>query len=103
MALREQKARGSVTSVHYWAYNNGWSEIPVVFRKPDGRTREYNKHTVGWHCWVYPADDDVFVDWMGKNMQGEYSCIHRFNSGNPMYTVHIQDDEDATLFKLTWL
>jgi hypothetical protein len=29
--------------------------------------------------------------------------IHRFNSGDPMFTVHITDDQEATLFILRWL
>jgi hypothetical protein len=28
---------------------------------------------------------------------------HRFNSGDPMSTVHITDDQEATLFTLRWL
>jgi len=29
-------------------------------------------------------------------------CTHRFNSGDPMYTVYIRYDHEATLFQLRW-
>jgi hypothetical protein len=89
--------------VNHWRYDDGWHDIPVLLRKQDGVTREYREEIKGWHCWVYPSSDIDFENWMEMNMKGEYDCTFRFNSGNPMYTVLITDDEDATLFKLTWM
>jgi hypothetical protein len=82
------------TSVHHWAYNDGqqWTTNYVEFRP----------EIVGWHCWVYPSDRTDFETWMKENMKGVYDCTYRFNSGDPMYTVFIRDDEDATFFKLKW-
>jgi len=90
--------------VNHWRYENGWSDVPVLLRKdPAELEREFREEIVGWHCWVYPSSDTDFEGWMKQNMKGRYDCTFRFNSGNPMYTVLISDDEDATLFKLTWM
>ena len=91
------------TIVNHWRYDNGWQDIPIILRKINGPTRKFSKGIRGWHCWVYPHDDSSFESWMKKNMKGKFDCTFRFNSGNPMYTVFIKDDEDATLFKLTWM
>jgi hypothetical protein len=91
------------TEVFYWKYNDGWLDIPLVLQAKYKATREFNKELIGWHCWVYPVDDIEFEKWMKKNMKGKYDCTHRYNSGDPMYTVLIYDDEDATLFKLMWM
>ena len=58
---------------------------------------------VGWSCWVYTNDPKAFEAWMEANMTGPYDCILRFNSGDPMHTVTVCADQDAVLFKLTWL
>lgn len=92
--------------VNHWRYDNGFSEIPFVLRDKTGvltNDRMFNEDIVGWHCWVYPANEVDFGGWMEQNMMGFYDCTFRFNSGNPMFTVFIADDEDATLFKLTWM
>jgi len=92
------------TIVQHWRYEDGWREIPTILRdKYDGREKEFDEALVGWHCWVYPANDKDFARWMKKNMKGKYECDFRFNSGDPMFTVLIKDDQDATLFKLTWM
>ncbi len=92
------------TIVQHWNYHDGWRDM---YYAKDGRLenteREFDKDLVGWHCWVYPSNDKEFVQWMETNMKGEYECDHRFNSGDPMYTVCIREDEDTTIFKLTWL
>lgn len=62
-----------------------------------------NQELGGWYCWVYPGKDIDFPSWMKQNMSGKFECTHRYNSGDPMFTVWINSDEDATLFKLTWL
>lgn len=89
--------------VHHWRYEDGWIEIPPILRKDGGPDREFNSQRRGWFCWVYTDDEASFTKWMKKNMKGKYDCTFRFNSGDPMHTVWIQNDEDATLFKLTWM
>ncbi len=56
----------------------------------------------GWYCWAYPDDGKDFVQWMAKNCPTA-DCTHRFNSGDPMYTVYIRYDHEAILFQLKWL
>lgn len=97
-------------SVEHWRYEDGWSAIPYILQDKnvpaDTRpTKEFDPADIGWRCWIYTHDyANVDIDtWMKKNMTGEYECIHRFNSGNPMHTIFITSDEDATLFKLTWM
>ena len=88
------------TSVHHWRYEDGWQIIPAFLRKdPAGPEKEFNESIVGWHCWVYPADDLMFEQWMEKHCPTA-DCTHRFNSGTPMYTVHIKDQHEMLLFKL---
>ena len=89
--------------VQHWRYEDGWRDIPRVLRKPGEPEREYNEEFKGWFCWVYADDNREFEKWMKKNMKGKYDCTFRFNSGDPMHTVWIREDEDATLFKLTWM
>lgn len=92
-------------NIQYWQYMDGWREIPEVLRiknSTETNSRYFDKDLKGWHCWVYSDDDNAFADWMKANMTGEYDCTWRFNSGNPMMTVTIRNDEDATMFKLTW-
>lgn len=55
----------------------------------------------GWYCWAYPEDDREFEEWMAENCPTA-ECTHRFNSGNPMYTVNIKEDKEATIFQLRW-
>lgn len=90
--------------VRHWKYSDGWHDIPEVLRKSyGGLDKEFREEMVGWHCWVYSDDENAFGIWMDKNMKGKFDCSFRFNSGDPMHTVWIRDDEDATLFKLTWM
>jgi hypothetical protein len=56
----------------------------------------------GWYCWVYADDQKVFMDWMEKNCPTA-DCTHRFNSGDPMTTVYIKEDQEAVLFQLKWM
>ena len=92
------------TVVNHWRYDDGWHVVPTAFQKNHtGPDLEFREECVGWHCWVYVADGVNLEEWMNQNMKGEYDCTFRFNNGNPMYTVLIKEDEDATLFKLTWL
>ncbi len=81
--------------VEHWSYHDGYR---CIFN-----SKEYDSSLMGWHCWVYPEDDLHFVQWMANNMRGCYECDWRFNSGDPMYTVMIAEDEDAALFKIRWM
>ena len=56
----------------------------------------------GWYCWVYADDQKVFMDWMKKNCPTA-DCTHRFNSGDPMTTIYIKEDQEAVLFQLKWM
>jgi hypothetical protein len=90
--------------VQHWRYDNGWKNIPEILRKyRNGAEQEFDEDLVGWHCWVYEESDENISKWMKENMKGEYECDFRFNSGNPMHTVLIKDNEDATAFKLRWM
>lgn len=92
------------TKIEHWSYHDGWKDIPHILRTiDDGAEIEFHKDLVGWHCWVYAADNDEFSKWMQDNMIGEYECDFRFNSGDPMHTVFIREDQDATLFKIKWM
>lgn len=91
------------TIVQNWHYNDGWRDIPFVLSRSLTREREFDEELVGWHCWVYAGNDCDFRKWMEENMTGPYECDFRFNSGDPMHTVQIKSEEDATLFKLRWL
>ncbi len=88
--------------VFHWHYSDGWRTIPEILREKYGIEKEFDKDLVGWHCWAYSDDDHEFEQWMKDNMTGEYDCTRRFNSGDPMTTIIIRKDEDATLFKLMW-
>jgi hypothetical protein len=83
------------TKVHHWQFHDGVTPI-----NPGNQFGE----TVlprGWTCWVYPDDDNEFVEWMNR-MCPTADVTHRFNSGDPMYTVNITKDSEATAFRLRW-
>lgn len=79
--------RRSKTSVHHWRYEDGADEDLSL--------------SPGWCCWVYPEDDIEFESWMTRMCPTAEIC-HRFNSGNPMWTVQITDEKEATMFTLMW-
>ncbi len=56
----------------------------------------------GCYCWVYPEDDGEFEEWMSR-MCPTAECTRRFNSGDPMTTVYISEDSEATAFQLRWM
>ena len=87
------------TRVCHWHYHDGWR--PSFGVTQDARI--FDEDLKGWHCWVYPADDVGIEQWMKLNMSGKYECDFRFNSGDPMYTVLIKEDRDATVFKMRWM
>ena len=80
------------TSVHHWRFEDGITPI-----NPFGET----VCPRGWYFWVYPDDDREFALWMKKHCPTA-DVAHRFNSGDPMYTVFIKEDTEATLFNLRW-
>jgi len=84
---------------------DGWRKIPEILRNKNSTAtndRYYDEDLKGWHCWAYPDKDTDLQKWMEENMVGSFSCDFKFNSGDPMYLVFIKEDQDATLFKLTW-
>jgi len=56
----------------------------------------------GWYGRVYPDNRSLFAEWMEQHCPTA-DCDLRFNSGDPMFTVYIKDDREATLFQLKWL
>jgi hypothetical protein len=84
------------TSVNHWQFYDGVTPI-----NPGNIFGEIVPPR-GWTCWVYPENDQAFEDWMATNCPTA-ECTHRFNSGDPMYTVNITDDKEATMFQLKWL
>jgi hypothetical protein len=83
-------------SVHHWRFETGDREDSV------GHLWKHDPMPRGWYCWVYPKDNCDFDDWMTKNCPSA-DVTFRFNSGDPMYTVYIKDDNEATLFGLRWM
>jgi hypothetical protein len=83
-------------SVHHWRFEDG-STSPNP-----GNPFPLDPPPRGWYCWVYPEDDSAFEEWMTRTCPTTDIC-HRFNSGNPMWTVYIKDDVEATVFQLMWL
>ena len=84
------------TKVHHWRFNDGVT--PINPGNPFGEIVAPRS----WSCWVYPEDDQEFEDWMAKNCPTA-DCTRRFNSGDPMTTVYIKNDIEATLFNLRWM
>jgi hypothetical protein len=86
-----------------WRYEDGWSDISPFFMTPGGPVKEFREDMVGWFCHAYTDNHWEFEKWMKANMCGKYDATQRFNSGNPMITVWIADDQDASIFKLRWV
>ena len=96
VAVKGGWARMRKTTVHHWRFEDGKS-CPNP-----GSAFPLDPPPRGWYCWVYPKDDREFEDWMSKNCPTA-ECTHRFNSGDPMYTVNIRNDKEAMLFQLRWM
>jgi len=85
--------------VHHWRYEDGKTSpnaghpIKELILDPPPR---------GWYCWVYLNDDREFEEWMSR-MCPTADCTRRFNSGDPMTTVYISKDSEATAFQLRWM
>jgi hypothetical protein len=84
------------TTVHHWQFHNGID--PINPGNPFGEIVIPR----GWSCWVYPEDNQAFEEWMARTCPTA-EVTPRFNSGDPMYTVSIVDDIEATVFQLMWL
>jgi len=85
--------------INHWRYEDGWFETLQVLRKPGDPEREFREDVAGWHCWAYCNDQSNFIDWMEANCPAS-DCTLRFNSGDPMITVHITDPNEAMIFAL---
>ena len=83
------------TAVHHWRFEDGVT--PINPGNPFGEMTVPR----GWYCWVYPENDHEFEKWMFTNCPTA-DCTHRFNGGDPMYTVSITDPQEATLFQLKY-
>ncbi len=86
------------TLVHHWRFEDGKLRSESF---GSGISRTIDPIPRGWYCWVYPADDSDFEEWMEKNCPN-VDFTFRFNSGDPMYTVYIKEEKEATLFQLKW-
>lgn len=82
--------------IRHWRYEDGTRENSV------GNLWKHEPPPRGWYCWVYNAGSTDFIEWMAK-MCPTADCTHRFNSGDPMTTVYIKDDKEATAFALKWM
>jgi hypothetical protein len=86
-------------AVHHWRFESGGPEYvgeSVIY--PTGYREGLER---GHYCWVYTNDNQGFEQWMDVHCPtAEYT--HRFNSGDPMYTVIIKDEGECMLFKLRW-
>lgn len=84
------------TSIHHWRFEDGVpGSNPNAYISMDPLPR-------GWYCWVYPQDDSDFIQWMDTYCPTAEHTF-RFNSGNPMHTVYISSEIEATVFTLKWL
>ncbi len=82
-------------SVHHWRYEDGITPV-----NPGNQFGEMVPPR-GWYCWAYPDNNHEFEQWMADNCPTA-DCTHRFNSGDPMYTVYISDESECFIFKITW-
>lgn len=83
------------TRIHHWRFEDG-NTCPNP-----GHTIPLSAPPRGWYCWVYPDNDHEFEKWMFNHCPTA-DVTHRFNSGDPMYTVFIKDPQEATLFQLKY-
>ena len=88
-------------TVHHWRQEDGWRTVPAFLRKDKNVEREFEPAMVGWFCWVYCNDHHEFLEWMEKHCPTA-DCTPRFNSGDPMITVHITSKDEAAYFMLNF-
>jgi hypothetical protein len=84
------------TIINHWRFHDGVTAVNP------GNTLGEIVPSRSWTCWAYPEDHQEFEKWMTQNCPTT-DCTLRFNSGDPMYTVYITDDKEATLFQLKYL
>jgi hypothetical protein len=82
-------------SVHHWRYEDG-----TTISNPGSRF-QLDPIPRGWYCWAYTDNNKEFEEWMSRLCPTADICC-RFNSGDPMYTVYISNDAEATIFNLSW-
>lgn len=95
--------------VHYWRYENGMVPVPPLLKFTDVVDPEFRPEIVGWYCRVYDAthQEDFaafaknFLAWMEQHCPTA-DCVPRINSGDPMITVHIVNQEEAAYFRLNF-
>lgn len=88
-----------VTHISYWKFETGEDEyVGKNIICPTGYREGLPK---GWYCWVYSDDTYGFVDWMKLHCPTA-DATPRFNSGNPMVTVFIPSDKEASMFALSF-
>lgn len=88
-------------SVHHWRFEDGWHLKPAILLRPGESESEFREEVVGWHCWIYCNDHHEFLNWMTEHCPGA-DCTPRFNSGDPMVTVHITNKDEAAYFMLNF-
>lgn len=86
--------------IKHWRYEDGVPRKQLGLFPPD-------PIPAGYYCWAYPDDHNEFDEWMTQTYERddrEYRAgwEHRFNSGDPMFTVYIKSEQDAMLFQLRW-
>lgn len=55
-----------------------------------------------WVCRAFANDYDMFAEWMDIHCPTA-AWVYRYNSGNPAFSINISDEDEATIFKLTWI
>jgi len=84
------------TVVNHWRFHDGVT--PINPGNPFGEIIPPRS----WYCWIYPSNEQEFLEWMSRMCPTADVC-HRFNSGDPMFTVSITKDSEATAFQLRWM
>lgn len=81
----------------YWKYRSeeDWGVTTLGGARPDLKS--------GWTGWAFAQGVIDLESWMAENMSGPYECDLRFNSGDPMYTIYIQDEADAMFYVLSFM
>jgi hypothetical protein len=80
----------------HWRYDDGI--------RPPGSFEIVDASDIGWYCWVYTEDHEhqLFLDWLQLHVRKGYEAIRRFNSGDPMTTLQINDLNEGLQFKEYW-
>lgn len=85
--------------IQHWRFEDG---IPrSIAGETYGKQLTLDSLPRGWYCWAYTDNNEEFRKWMATNCPTA-DITHRFNSGNPMFTVYIKEEKEAALFQLKW-